>query len=375
MKVFAAILAAGKGERFGGDKTQIMVGGKPLWRWSYDTFKSHPLIHGIGLLGSTDNLSALQTVEADLVTKGRASRQETSALACSLVPEDYDAILIHDAARPFVSAALITSVIKAIERTGAAAPALGATDTLRRKTEHGLELVQRAGIVAMQTPQGAWRDVLVKAHQVATPMATDEIACVEQLGHPYELVTGEPGNIKVTRPEDLDQIRGMIPGVETRTGFGYDIHPFTKDRGRPLRLGGVLFEGEPGLEGHSDADVLIHAVVDALLGGAALGDIGQHFPNTDPRWHREPSTTFLKAAVDLLREGGWTVVNVDATVIAEAPKIMPVSDQIRKVLADGIGIDVSRVSVKATTNERLGSLGRAEGIAAYAVAALSRPLH
>ena len=372
MKVFAAILAAGKGSRFGADKTQITLGERPLWRWSYDVFASHPRISGVGLMGSDDNLTALQSVDAMFVAKGKASRQETSAMACSLVPDDFDAILIHDAARPFVSHRLIDSVIEAIERTGAAAPALEVNDTLRRKSDHGLELVQRAGVVAMQTPQGAWRDVLLKAHKIASALATDEVGLIEQLGHPYELVHGDPTNVKITQPEDLHLAHGIIRDVETRTGFGYDIHPFCKEPSHELMLGGVCFKGEPGLDGHSDADVLIHAIVDAMLGAAALGDIGQHFPNTDPKWHREPSTTFLVHAAKLLKDAGWQIVNADATVIAEAPQIMPLAEEIRGNLAKGMGITIDRVSVKATTNERLGALGRAEGIAAQAVVTITR---
>lgn len=374
MKVFAAILAAGKGTRFGSDKTQITLRGKPLWRWSYDVFSSHPRISGVGLMGSDDNLEALRTVPAAFVAKGKASRQETSAMACALVPEDCDAILIHDAARPFVSPALIDSVIDAIERCGAAAPALPVNDTLRRRSDHGLELVQRAGVVAMQTPQGARREILLRAHKKSSATATDEIGLIEQLGLRYELVPGDPANLKITHPDDLHLVRGMINSVESRTGLGYDIHPFSKDPKRRLTLGGVEFEGSPGLEGHSDADVLIHALVDALLGAAALGDIGQHFPNTDPTWKGEPSTTFLTHAVKLLAAAGWQVVNADVTMIAETPKVMAKALEIRTHLAQTMGVEIDRVSVKATTNEKLGALGRSEGIAAHAVATISRTL-
>lgn len=372
MRVFVAILAAGLGSRFGSDKTQIVIGGRPLWRWSYDTFKSHPRIDGIGLMGSSSNLEALQAVEADFAAMGRASRQETSALACNLVPESFDAVLIHDAARPFISAEVISSVIDAIERVGAAAPAVPINDTLRRRTDSGLELVSRKAVVAMQTPQGAWRDVLLKAHALATHEGTDEITLIEQLGHPYELVLGEQRNIKITRQEDLELARGIMSPVEVRTGFGYDIHAFSADPARKLVLGGVAFEGVAGLDGHSDADVLIHAAVDAMLGAAALGDIGQHFPNTDPRWKNEPSSTFLRRAAQLLCEAGWRPVNLDVTLIAERPKIMAKAVEIRQSVAEMLDISVDAVSVKATTNEGLGALGSGQGIAAHAVATICR---
>lgn len=373
MKVCAVILAAGKGERFGSDKTQAWVGGVPVWRRSFEVFLSHPLVSGVGIVGSPTNIAAMRAgaPEALFVIQGGENRQESSLFGVAAVPAQFDIVLIHDAARPFVNHETITSVVRAIETRGAAAAAVSSVDTLRQKHLNGWQLVDRTAVVGMQTPQGALRELLLTAHQTAAQVYTDEMELIAALGHPFEVVAGDPRAFKITTPEDLERARGMLGGVEIRTGLGYDIHSFSTDPERPMFLGGVRFEG-PGLDGHSDADVIIHAVVDALLGAAALGDIGQHFPNTDPRWKGEPSSTFLHHAASLLKEGGWEVVNVDISVLAEHPKVMPKALEIREELARQIGLTSDRVSLKATTNERLGAIGRGEGIAAFAVATIKR---
>jgi 2-C-methyl-D-erythritol 4-phosphate cytidylyltransferase/2-C-methyl-D-erythritol 2,4-cyclodiphosphate synthase len=225
----------------------------------------------------------------------------------------------------------------------------------------------------MQTPQGGLRDVLAQAHLQASEEHTDELALVDAAGLPYEIVPGDPENFKITTPDDLKRAEAMLGPIETRTGLGYDIHAFSRDAGRRLMLGGVFFEEELALEGHSDADVILHAAVDALLGAAALGDIGQHFSNTDPQWKGEPSVTFLKHAGALLHAGGWRIVNLDVAVMAERPKIMPRALEMRQAIGAALDMDVDRVSIKATTNEGLGAIGRGEGIAAYATATIARP--
>lgn len=374
MRVIAAILAGGRGERFGGDKTSAMLGGKPVWKWSFDAYASHPLVDGVGLVGSASNLPNLSSAQALFTIEGGETRQDSSRLAVNAA--EGDIVLLHDAARPFVSQQVIADVIAAVQRTGAAAPGIPVSDTLRIRQGDSYELLDRSKAVAMQTPQGGLRDLLVEAHSRATQTLTDEMALVEALGHSYEIVAGDSSNFKITTMQDLERARAMVGGVEFRTGIGYDIHAFSTEAERPLMLGGIRFEGAPGLEGHSDADVVIHAVVDALLGAAGLGDIGQHFPNTDPRWRNEPSSTFLAHAAKLLCEAGWSIVNVDITMIGEKPKVMARSAEVRTFLSDAIGVESSRVSFKATTNEGMGSLGRAEGIAAYAVATLkSRLVH
>jgi 2-C-methyl-D-erythritol 4-phosphate cytidylyltransferase/2-C-methyl-D-erythritol 2,4-cyclodiphosphate synthase len=212
--------------------------------------------------------------------------------------------------------------------------------------------------------------MLRRAHTNASAHLTDEMALVEALGVDPLIVPGESTNFKITNPEDLARARAIAGSGEMRTGMGYDIHPFSDDPSRTLFLGGVPFSDHPALAGHSDADVILHAATDALLGAAGMGDIGQHFPNTDPRWHGEPSLTFLRHAVSLLAAAGWRVVNLDMTAVAESPKIMKQADRIRQVVSEAMGVEPSRVSIKATTNERLGSIGRGEGIAAFAVATI-----
>lgn len=373
MKVCAIILAAGRGERFGSDKTQALVGGKPVWRRSFEAFLGHPKVAAVGIVGSSGNLDALREGAPDalFLCEGGANRQESSHIGVAQVPHAFDIVLIHDAARPFIGAEAITRVIEAVERVGAAATAIPAVDTLRQRTASAFELVDRTATVAMQTPQGALRELLLTAHRTAAEVYTDEMELIAALGHPFEIVYGDPRAFKITNPDDLDRARGMLEGVETRTGLGYDIHSFSDDPSRKLWLGGLQFEG-PALDGHSDADVILHAVVDALLGSVALGDIGQHFPNSDPRWKGEPSSTFLRHAAGLLKAEGWEVVNIDISVLAEHPKVMPRAAEMRGAIAAEIGIEPSRVSLKATTNERLGAIGRGEGIAAFAIATVRR---
>lgn len=370
MKVVAAILAAGRGERFGSDKTQVPLHGKPLWRWSFDAFSSHPEVDAVGLVGSESNIEALRGVRPLFAVLGGRDRQSSSRIAVEAIPDDTDVVLLHDAARPFVSPRIISDVIAAVQRSGAAAPGIPVTDTVKRVGAGRVETLDRSGLFTVQTPQGAKRNLLYQAHREATGQVTDDLALMEAIGVVPEIVAGDPANRKVTQPEDLDPHRARLS--EVRTGQGYDVHAFSPDSSRRLFLGGVEFEGETGLDGHSDADVVLHAAVDALLGAAGLGDIGQHFPNNDPKWKNAPSTLFLRHASKLLQESGWTLQNIDITVVAERPKVMTLAESIRSHIASALEIDPSRVNLKATTNERLGFIGRGEGIAALATATISR---
>jgi 2-C-methyl-D-erythritol 4-phosphate cytidylyltransferase / 2-C-methyl-D-erythritol 2,4-cyclodiphosphate synthase len=373
MRVQAAILCAGRGERFGSDKVLQLLGGRPVWKWSFDTFSSLTEIASVGLVCSPENFDAIKRLaeDAEFVVLGGSNRQESSAIAVRACAEA-EVVLIHDGARPFVSADTIRAAIEAIEAGGAAAVALPSVDTLRARKADSSELLDRESVVAMQTPQGARRELLIHAHEAAGTIYTDDMAILEASGVKVSLVAGSRTNFKITTPEDLELARAMIGGGETRTGLGYDVHRFHPDPQRALYLGGVRFDEGPGLEGHSDADVLLHAAVDALLGAACLGDIGQHFPPSDPQWKDRPSSHFLKHAATLLASGGWRVVNLDLAVIAEKPKIMPRAADIRQAIAACLKVDVDRISVKATTNEGLGSIGRGEGIAAFATATISR---
>ncbi|HEY3781366.1 MAG TPA: 2-C-methyl-D-erythritol 2,4-cyclodiphosphate synthase [Fimbriimonadaceae bacterium] len=365
----AAILAAGKGTRFGGDKTRMILRGKPVWRHSFDTFLAHPLVDAVGLICSASLVEEFrrEAPSALFVAAGGDIRQDSAAAALAYAL-NADVLLIHDGARPFVSSAVIDRVLAGIERCGAAAPAVSVTDTVRSR---GGDLLDRDQLLAMQTPQGARVSLLQEAFTHATGSFTDEVALLKSAGIEAEIVEGDKRNIKITTPEDLHYAAAVLGQPETRTGIGYDVHPFSTDPDRKLYLGGVLFEGAPALEGHSDADVLLHAVTDALLGAAALGDIGQHFPNTDPAFKDKSSIYFLEHAGLLLESQKWRILNIDATVIAEFPKLMTQATTIRERIAGALGLSHDRVSIKATTNERLGSIGRGEGIAAFAVATIS----
>jgi 2-C-methyl-D-erythritol 4-phosphate cytidylyltransferase / 2-C-methyl-D-erythritol 2,4-cyclodiphosphate synthase len=255
-------------------------------------------------------------------------------------------------------------------RAGAAAPGLPVTDTVKEVLPDRIRTLDRSKLFTVQTPQGANRELLMNAHKDAKEVYTDEMGLVEAFGVRPEVVQGDPGNVKVTTPDDLERVRAQLGSPSVRSGIGYDVHRFSDDPARPLILGGVRFEG-PGLAGHSDADVLIHAVVDALLGAAGLGDIGRHFPDTEARWKNQPSTTFLEFATNALADAGRRISNVDVTLIAELPKIAPHTEAIRAHLAKAMGVDPSRVNIKATTNETMGAIGRREGIAAFAVATIA----
>lgn len=365
MSVVAAILCAGRGLRFGGDKLALSIQGKPVWRWSYDAYASHPAIDRVILVSNSDNLAELSTAGETIL--GGDTRQ-ASARAALDAADDAEVLVLHDGARPFVTADLVARVVEAAQRDGAAAAALPVTDTIKEVSESGVRTLDRSCLWAMQTPQAARVDLLRKAHAAATADATDDMALLEAIGVLPTLVPGDPQNMKITTPADL----ARLGTGETRTGMGYDVHSFSTDSARVLMLGGVAFPDHPALEGHSDADALLHAAVDALLGAAALGDIGVHFPPTDERWRGEPSLTFLHHAAALLHEGGWSVVNLDMTVIAESPKVMKRSLDIRQTVAQALEIEADRVSIKATTNERMGFVGRGEGIAALAIATIRR---
>ncbi|AIE86738.1 bifunctional 2-C-methyl-D-erythritol 4-phosphate cytidylyltransferase/2-C-methyl-D-erythritol 2,4-cyclodiphosphate synthase [Fimbriimonas ginsengisoli] len=367
MRIVAAILAAGKGERFGGDKTSLLLGGKPVWRWSYETYLSHPEVDRVMVVTAPERLSSLG--DGVWAVPGGSTRQESSRAALEAA-KDADVLLVHDAARPFTKPSVISAVIEGIREAGAAAAGLPATDTIKQVRAGSVTTLDRNELFAMQTPQGATVEILTRAHNSGTVTQTDEMSLVEAIGVNPRIVPGDPNNFKITTPEDIVRARGML-ATETRTGSGYDVHSFSTDPNRTLWLGGVAFPDHPALDGHSDADALLHAITDALLGAAALGDIGQHFPNTDPRWRGEPSITFLRHAGSLLQSGGWRIVNIDATCIAESPKIMKRAEEIRATIAAALGIEPDRVSVKATTNERMGFIGRGEGIAAFATASIA----
>lgn len=343
------------------------LGNRPVWRHAYDRFAEVLGASNVFLVVNEDNEAEIVRQGALRTIRGGGTRQESTLAALEALPQDAEFLLIHDGARPFVSADVIQRVAEATEVNGAAGAAIGVIDTIRNLN---LEVVPRSNLRAMQTPQGARVEWLRQAYAQAAGEFTDDLSVLQAAGFPVTLVPGDPENFKITEPADFLRARQKLGLPETRTGLGYDIHSFSDDPDRRLWLGGVAFGGHRALEGHSDADVLLHAITDAILGAIGLGDIGLHFPPSDPQWKNQPSITFVRFAAEKARERGWQIVNIDATVIAESPKVMPRASEICSVVAEAAGTQPARVSVKATTNERLGSIGRSEGIAAFAVATM-----
>lgn len=363
-RVGAVVLCAGSSTRFGSDKLAATLFGKPVWRWSLDAFLNHPEVAEVVVVGERP------PGEGYRVVPGGASRLASARAGIEAL--DTDLVLIHDGARPLVSADLISRVIAAAERTGASVPYLPITDTIKQRVGDRLETLDREALISVQTPQAGRRDEFLRAHAAATDAATDDVSLLEVLGVHIEPVLADRSNIKLTTESDLARAYELLGIPETRTGLGYDVHAFSPDPSRPLWLGGVLFEGALGLDGHSDADALLHAITDAVLGAAALGDIGMLFPNTDARFKDMRSRIFLEEAIRRARAESWELVHLDATVLAEAPKLMPRAVEIRQTIADMAGLRLDQVSLKATTHEKLGAIGRGEGISAMAVATLRR---
>ncbi len=369
--VSALLLAAGSSTRYGRSKlTEKLPDGRTVWRTSFDLLASHPLIHEVIIVASPELLpdiaSQLPTAKAVL---GGQTRQESSLAGFKALDQKAEILLIHDAARPFASSELVSAVIEGAKKHGAAYPGLKVVDTIREVGEAQSKTLDRSLLRSVQTPQAGRVELFRKAFDETDEESTDDMALLEKIGINPFCVPGEPGNIKVTYPSDLEAVRAHT--MEIRTGFGYDVHRFSTDLDRPLMLGGTAFAG-PGLEGHSDADVLLHAITDAILGAAAMDDIGVHFPNTDPEWKNADSIKFLIKAVELTAAAGWEVQHIDATILAEKPKVMPRRIEIRTSIAEACGLRLDQVSLKATTHEGLGSIGRAEGIVAQAVATLRR---
>jgi len=373
VRVTAIIAAGGHGARFGaGQPKQLLpLGGRPILERAVWAFVVSPLVSEVIVAVPASVLANpptyLREPKIRLVLGGETRRASVAA-AFARVQADSALVAIHDAARPLVSAALIARTIEAAHRSGAAIAALPIHDTVKRGGADGsvLETVPRASLFGAQTPQVFATEVLRRA-LARDGDATDEAMLVEQSGQPVTLVEGDPRNIKITTVEDL-RMAEVLLGAERgpRIGAGYDLHRLVE--GRPLVLAGVTIPYDKGLSGHSDADAVCHAVTDALLGAAALGDIGRHFPDTDPAWKDADSMILLERIVERVREAGFAIGNVDVTVITERPKLAPHADAMRASLARVLGIDVSRISVKGKTNEKVDAVGAGEAIAVHAVA-------
>lgn len=359
-------MAAGSGSRFGGAKQWAELDGRTLAEISVSTAKT--MCDGVVLVVPPDGRDVPATA-ADIVAPGGPTRTASVRNGLAKVPSDASVVVVHDAVRPGATAQLFDRVITEIRRGAAGAvPGLPVTDTLKR-VEAGavVRTLEREGVIAVQTPQAFDAGWLRRAHSNMDE-ATDDAALIESAGGQVVVVEGEPGNLKVTTAADLDRLRqSMRPVPSLRIGHGYDVHRWATDS-RALVLGGVTFPGDRGLDGHSDADVVCHALADAVLGAAGLGDLGSHFPDSDSRWAGARSTELLTRVVELAAAAGWNPVSADITVVAEAPRLAPRIGEMSSTLGDALG---APVSVKATTSEGLGALGRAEGIAAWAVTLLA----
>jgi len=379
----ALIVAAGRGTRFGGDlpKQYLPLGGATVLRHAVNAFAAHPRIAGVLVAIRPEDRALFDRAVAGLSVlppvPGGAERQDSVRLGLeALAVHKPERVLIHDGARPFPDAALIGRVIEGLDKAPAAVPGLRLGDTVKRVEAGRIrETVDRSQLWRAQTPQGFHFDAILAAHrQMAGHVLTDDAAVAEAAGIAPLIVAGSEENLKVTTAEDLAAAERHLAARQgdVRVGQGFDVHPFGP--GDHVMVCGVAIPHEVAPVGHSDADVGLHALTDAVLGAIGAGDIGMHFPPSDPRWRGASSDRFLAYAATLVRERGGAIAAVDITIICERPKIAPYRDRMIERLAEILEISPGRVSVKATTTERLGFTGRGEGIAAQAVATVRLPL-
>ena len=374
MKSAAIIVAAGRGQRAGSDlpKQLRLLGGRPVLQWSIDALNGHPEIEQCVLVvppGQIDTYRRLINGTVTLTEGGNTRSASVRAGLDAYTIAENGNVLIHDAARPGLRAETISSLLSALEESDAAAPALPVADALKRKSADALSSVDRSELYRVQTPQ-AFRLSAIRNALGDDLDLVDDLAAIEATNGRVTLVTGDESLAKITYPEDHARLEKLLlpASPAPRFGTGYDVHAL--EPGDGVTLCGVKISHTQSLVGHSDADVAWHALTDAILGGAALGDIGDHFPPTDEQWKGAPSDLFLKHAVDIVGDAGWALTSCDLTLICEAPKIKPHRDAMRQRTAEVTGIPISAVSVKATTTEGLGFTGRKEGIAAQASAVL-----
>ncbi len=372
------------------NKAFLELAGRPLVSYALDTLRACDGIAEIVVVVAPEDVERARSLlrpgseRSERVVRGGAQRQESVAAGLAEVRASCDMVVIHDAARPFVKAELVLRCLEEARAHGAAVAALPVSDTVKEADSECMvrATLDRSRVWLVQTPQVFRRPLIEEAHRAAVAAgltATDDASLVERLGHRVKLVKGDPDNIKVTYPGDVTRAEQVIAAarknstirVTTRCGIGYDAHRFAE--GRPLVLGGVRLRDSRGLLGHSDADVICHAAADALLGAIAAGDIGQHFPDSDPAYRGASSLALLGQVADMVRSAGWQLENLDIVVIAEEPRLAPHLQSMRRSLAEALGADAGRISVKGKTTEGMGFAGRGEGIAAHAVAAV-RPL-
>jgi 2-C-methyl-D-erythritol 4-phosphate cytidylyltransferase/2-C-methyl-D-erythritol 2,4-cyclodiphosphate synthase len=384
------VVAAGKGQRVSADgstdpKQYRSVGGKPVLIRTIDAFLALPYVtHVLAVIHSehAERYAALRLADPRLLppVTGGASRQASVLEGLkALAPLRPDLVLIQDAARPFATARVVGDVVAALERYDGALPVLGVTDTIKR-SQDGQQVStteDRQQLFAAQTPQGFRFGQIFSAHMRASTIRrqfTDDAEIAEWAGLRVAMVMGDRDNIKITHPEDFARAERIIAGelaMETRVGTGFDVHPF--EPGDAVWLGGVRIPHSAKLKGHSDADVALHALTDAILGAIGEGDIGVHFPPSDMQWRGAASTVFLKHAGDLVERAGGRIVNLDVTIVCEAPRIAQHVPAMRAIIGETLGLATTRIAIKATTSEQLGFTGREEGIVAMASASVEVP--
>jgi 2-C-methyl-D-erythritol 4-phosphate cytidylyltransferase/2-C-methyl-D-erythritol 2,4-cyclodiphosphate synthase len=387
LEVAAIIVAAGRGTRASSDlpKQFRHIGGETMLRRTLSTFAEHAEIALVQPVIHRDDVDLYQSSAAGIElllpqTFGGATRQASVRAGLeALAARKPDIVLVHDAARPFASAALVSRAIAAAEQSGAAIPALPVTDTVKTVDAQGRvdQTLDRNTLRLVQTPQAFKFETLLAAHRRAQAAGrddfTDDAALAEWAGMKVSLFAGEPGNIKITNPDDFTRAEAMQFSqlADIRTGTGIDVHAFGP--GDHVIIGGIRIPHDKALTGHSDADVGLHALVDAILGALADGDIGSHFPPSDEKWRGAASDQFFTFAVERVKARAGRIAHLDLTIVCEAPKIGPHRDAMRACIAELAGLPVGRVAVKATTSEQLGFTGRREGIAAYATATVRLP--
>jgi 2-C-methyl-D-erythritol 4-phosphate cytidylyltransferase/2-C-methyl-D-erythritol 2,4-cyclodiphosphate synthase len=384
------IVAAGKGARASSagerPKQYLTVGGKPVLLRTLEAFLAHDGVDFVVPVIDSSHQRFFEELCAGISShpkmhspaRGGASRQASVLAGLRMLREVRpDNVLIHDAARPFISGEIISRALTSLESAPACLVAIPVSDTLKAEQDGRVaRTIDRSGLWRAQTPQGFRYDIILEAHEKAENEGradfTDDAALAEWQGHEVALVMGSERNIKLTTAEDFDLAERLMmeprAAFETRVGSGYDVHAF--EPGDAVILCGVPIPHDTKLKGHSDADVGLHALTDALLGAIGAGDIGSHFPPSDPQWSGADSSLFLRHAASLVREAGGRIVNADVTLICERPRIGPHREAMRKRIAEILDEDVSRIGVKATTTEGLGFTGRREGIAAMASVAV-----
>lgn len=377
------IVAAGRSSRFGGgSKVFYSIGGKPCVQWSVEAYAASLSVSQLIVVGQQPDRDSLLSIanshcsgKAVCFAEGGSERQDSVAAGLSQLRADAELVSIHDAARPGVTPELIERVCERARAVGAAIAGVQSKDTLKEvgPDSRVRSTLDRSSIWQIATPQIFRRDLILAAYDAASRAgfrATDDAALVERLGQEVEVVEANEQIRKLTTKADAQALEAALGRGRTRIGFGYDVH--RTEASRELWLGGVLFPEGPGLDGHSDADVVCHAAADAVLGAAACGDIGRLFPNTDERYRNIRSTLLLRAAADQVGQSGWKVTNIDITLIAERPKIAGRVNDMRRAIAEALGVGVDRVSMKATTAEGAGPTGEGLTMEAHAVALLEK---